>query len=1036
MTEEERRKLLAPYEALGYNFGSLGSQAETTGPAAPGSSSSLSALLAAPAAAPPPAATPLNFSDYPGEVIKGLISGGTGELSDAALYLAGKDPVNPNPSNPIPYRLGYLAGMLNPYSLPTRLTLGAESLVASRLLPKAAPLAKAIAAGAIGNAPLGALSALGQGENPIEGAISAGGYGAGIGGLIQKVAPGVNRYLGRRILPEFPGAVDTVADAAAATAAPTGPFPGNITPTTVAGLKAKQAQEAAVVARQQAEPLRSILGPEYNIPAPSKDLATQFAELEEQYRVAGDLFRGEAAPAAATPSLPYTGAARDFITQQFDALPKESGGVQLNWSDEATYGNKYANWLLTAEKKGKKAPELPQDLKPKNAAEIQGKKFVDEWIDEFNQEWQRRRQTAVTPEATATATTKAATGPEPADLTAPAAPATPPAATEAATAAAPEATPIAATSPDLLNQARAIVQAEGPSAALLQRRLKIGYGRAVNILNQLEKERIAALPTASEAGLTSPTAAPTPISQSVEEQLAQIRGELGYGRSPIAARRATPGMVEPTPSGPTIRVTPEGEAIPADTNLLPVPVTPLVRNLPSPYRRLAPELEQERVRYGQSRLRPQRLTDQAPEYVQAEALSSELPAWARRATRERPPLPPALETPLAAVEEASPFAIPEAPPQVQTLTPEIVRSDLPAPITLPEDAAALVLENARTSDRPFLIHQYIATWVREGVPYQEIDRRLAKIAPGIRAEEFLVADPTKSGPPASSALPTPIRQLSPPPSPLTREALSGLSLEEIQTELARRKIDPATLIDEPMVTPEAATLPATVPAAPFAKPSPEGQAIKKAMGSVRRLTATKNLAKVTPDRLKARLTLEKEEGITTDRLSERLAELRQYPLERIPGDWRQEIEPLLAAWEEAALGFNPKDAQTIVAQNTVQGIVKAGRNAGKSDRAIAAEILAKMRTQVATERTGKAEFAEKGLIQSGQYAGMAEVQRPKTREGGEKIGPEFLVEGARVLQQLLGTDKANRLLSKLYPRYANLPRGAEQVISSIDDEAY
>src|SRR5688500_14110519 len=129
-----------------------------------------------------PGTVPIDISTIPSDssgiaALKGFTSGASGELADLAAHLAGSDIMEQYPNNLLPYQAGDLVGSL--VGAPARLGAMATRLVGKRLLPTARPITQSVVAGALGNAPLGTINALGQDEDPLTSTINAAVLGGG-----------------------------------------------------------------------------------------------------------------------------------------------------------------------------------------------------------------------------------------------------------------------------------------------------------------------------------------------------------------------------------------------------------------------------------------------------------------------------------------------------------------------------------------------------------------------------------------------------------------------------------------------------------------------------------------------------------------------------------------------------------------------------------------------------------------------------------------------------------------------------------------
>lgn len=198
----------------------------------------------------PPPPPPADDVSYPSEVLKGLLSGYTGEVSDAAAYLAGSEKLAPNPAAGwLPYHIGYGIGALNPYSWANRAMLKFAPVV-GRTLPAVAPWIREAIAHAVPNASLQAISAVGRGED-LEGIGQSAGEGLLLGGAFGAAG---NKFLGwdssgpaaagarMTIIPPVhpPGAPPSPASVVS----PNGPLPGAAGP--VASTPVTAAASAAV----------------------------------------------------------------------------------------------------------------------------------------------------------------------------------------------------------------------------------------------------------------------------------------------------------------------------------------------------------------------------------------------------------------------------------------------------------------------------------------------------------------------------------------------------------------------------------------------------------------------------------------------------------------------------------------------------------------------------------------------------------------------------------------------------------------------
>lgn len=321
--------------------------------------------------------------------LKGFLSGGSGELLDLAANLSGSDFMQQDPNNLFPYYLGYGTGTL--VGLPARLGATATRLVGTRLLPKAAPIMQSIAAGALGNAPLGTINALGQDQDPLSSTIDAALLGGIAGGVVPVIAKGVNRAAGRRILPEYPGFGDDAPPSSGPSGG--GPAGDSIPPDRYPPPRPSEApKEKSTVGRtptgeerastkksrsykeavEEAENIRNPpppTVPKYPADLDPEQLAGLGAETRAQnLRQLYPEFAGEAPTPVAPVRPPVTEAALADIDTLLDDAFKDA---PFDYSKEVQWGKDYARVLMGSG--DKKAFSKP------NKFEASIKKIVDDW---------------------------------------------------------------------------------------------------------------------------------------------------------------------------------------------------------------------------------------------------------------------------------------------------------------------------------------------------------------------------------------------------------------------------------------------------------------------------------------------------------------------------------------------------------------------------------------------------------------------------------------------------------------------------------
>lgn len=605
---------------------------------------------AAPSALPVPV-IPIDDSSSAQEVLKGLVSGYTGELADLGAHWLGSDIMEQDPNNVWPYRAGYLVGSLG--GIPQRTGLWVARKVGKQLLPNANDYLKAAASTGLTNAALAGVSAAGQGEDVAEGVARGGVIGALLGPLGHALGPSINRMLGGTKyvpewdLPDSPPRTGSQASRQAKTnkgdetvagltprtpppSEPEGPRPtvGRTTSEPRRRPPARSYTEAAEESYRRLHPEETPppADPVYPVNLNPDDLARLGEETQRQNL--RQLFPNPAGQAVDELSVPVP-----FTTYVSNSIEREIldrfQSDEFDFSDIVGYGRRY----LQAKANGmdSKSKEFPR---PKTEFEKDIKELIDRRYKEISDEWAKvYGLRGNTPPEKKPAPKKT----EP-DIAAPA-PIVPPAA--------------------VVSDAS---QVEPP----------VDLDRKVNtLISGARKTRTSPAVDYAPTSEMWETLQPPVFSVTPERQVFRSEGA-------VPAVREVKGLPSPYMrvyrSPVTGALTQQGESqVPVATVITPPEPArevnrPVSLTVPPP-----------------NFTRPRQLTDQAPEYAWAEALDADqLPLWARRVLpgirRSEPEVSapaPALttksaqadfSTPIVRVEEPSDFVLP--PPVVKpTITP-------------------------------------------------------------------------------------------------------------------------------------------------------------------------------------------------------------------------------------------------------------------------------------------------------------------------------------------------------------------------------
>ncbi len=349
---------------------------------------------ASPSSSTRPIAPPSDDPDLIHETVKGFVSGATGELADLAAHrVFGSDALDPDERSWYPYHAGYLAGAL--VGLPQRLGTWTLAQVGGRLIPKAGRLTQAAVANAAANAALGGISAYGQDQDVLRAMERGAVIGGALGLVGERLAPSVNKIVGRQAIPQYAkeattGATKTADDASATltekTAGSSAQPPASPPPTeshTPQQKGPRSFSQARNEAYYRLHPEESP-PPSYTILTP--DNASAFRRIAEEDEILGNLFpkASQVRASASDPTdvpVPFGRYIEETISKE---LTERLSNDKFDFSDLLDFGQRY----LSAKAKGidPKAKDFP---KHKTPFEKQIRDLVDKRYEEIADNWSK-----------------------------------------------------------------------------------------------------------------------------------------------------------------------------------------------------------------------------------------------------------------------------------------------------------------------------------------------------------------------------------------------------------------------------------------------------------------------------------------------------------------------------------------------------------------------------------------------------------------------------------------------------------------------